>query len=143
MSQKSCPISFISVDANTVRINACYTALLFGIYLFTMNKLIIFFLILDFSIRLFLNKDYSLMLYVSSKTKNLLKIKDKPVDMAPKRLATYFGLIFFVSIATAQLLNLNAFFYSMSAILLICIFLEIAFEYCLGCEIYHLYKRFI
>jgi len=143
MSQKSCPISFIKIDANVVRINAFYIFLLFSFYLLTLNKFIIFFIITDFGIRVFVSKNYSPLFFLSSRTKELFYIKSKYEDAAAKQLATYFGFMFFVFIALFDLFHLQTLFYLTSAVLLLCLFLEIAFNYCLGCKIYYLYKRFV
>ena len=141
MNNKSCPISLILVDSNVARINAFYVGLIFSIFLFTQNPALVFFLILDFATRIFFNKEYSLLFILSRKTKNILKLETLKVDGAPKKLASIFGLVFLVTIATLHILNLTLLFYIFSGILLVCIFLEVAFSYCLGCEVYHLYKR--
>lgn len=142
MNNKSCPISLISVDSNVARINAFYVGLLFIVYMFTPNSAIILFLILDFSTRIFFNKEYSLLFVLSKITKRILKLETYKVDAAPKKLAAIFGLIFLLTIFLVKLLHLIVLFYILSGILLSCIFLEVVFSYCLGCEIYHLYKRF-
>jgi len=92
-------------------------------------------------IRLFLNKEYSLIFMISKKTKKIFHIKNNIVDAAPKRLAMYFGLSFLSIIAILNIFGFTTLFYIFSAILLICISLEVVFSYCLGCEIYHLYKK--
>jgi len=143
MSQKSCPVSFIKIDANIVRINAFYILVLFSFYLMTLNKFIIFFLIADFSIRLFVNKSYSPLYFLSSRTKELLHVNSKFEDNAPKTLATCFGFLFLVLILLFDLLHVETLFYIISSILLVCLFLELAFDYCMGCQIYYLYKRFV
>ena len=143
MSQQSCPVSFVKIDANIIRINAFYVAVLFSIYLLTLNKFIILFLIADFIIRLFINKNYSPLFILSGITKTFLHVETKLEDVAPKTLAAYFGLLFLSLIFLSQLFHLNIFFYTISLILLVCLFLEIVFDYCLGCKIYYLYKRFI
>ena len=143
MSQQSCPVSFIKIDANIVRINAFYILLLMSLYLITLNKFIILFLIADFSIRLFVNKSYSPLYFLSSRTKELLHVKSKFEDNAPKTLATYFGFLFLVLILLFDLLHVETLFYTTSTVLLACLFLELAFDYCLGCKIYYLYKKFV
>lgn len=143
MSHKSCPISFIKIDANIVRINAFYILILFSLYLFSMNKLIILFLLADFAIRLFVSKNYSPLYFLSSRTKELLHVKTKLEDNAPKTLATYFGFLFLSLILLFDLLHVETLFYATSGVLLVCLFLELAFDYCLGCKIYYLYKRFV
>jgi len=141
MNNKSCPISLISVDSNIARINAFYVGMIFTIFILFQNSALVFFLILDFIIRIFFNKEYSLLFMLSKKTKQLLKLQTIKVDAAPKKLAALFGLVFLVAITVTHLASLTALFYIFSGVLLACIFLEVAFSYCLGCEIYHLYKR--
>lgn len=141
MNNESCPISLVSVDSNIARINAFYVGILFTTFLFTLNLILILFLILDFATRIFLPKEYSLLFILSKKTKEILNLKNIKVDAAPKKLAALFGLVFLILILGMQLLNLTLLVYIFSAILLACIFLEVLFSYCLGCEIYHIYKR--
>jgi len=141
MNNKSCPISLISVDSNVARINALYVGIIFTLFILLQNSALILFLILDFATRIFLNKEYSLLFMLSRKTKQLLKLQTTKVDAAPKKLAALFGLVFLVAIAATHFASFTALFYIFSVILLACIILEVAFSYCLGCEIYHLYKR--
>ncbi|MDF1876470.1 DUF4395 domain-containing protein [Sulfurimonas sp. SAG-AH-194-L11] len=141
MSNKSCPISLVSVDSNIARINAFYTGILVVIYFLTLQTPILYFLILDFSTRLFLKKEYSFLFILSSATKDILKFPSKKVDAAPKRLANYFGLLFSLLITAATLLELMTLMYILLGVLFLCILLEVIFNYCLGCEIYHIYKR--
>ena len=141
MSSKSCPISLISVDENIARVNAFYVGLFFLLYLLNVSSVIIYFLILDFMIRLFANREYSPLFLLSRATKELLHLQTKRVDAAPKRLASFFGLIFLVTIAFFSLLGFSLIVYILSGILLTCIALEVLFAYCLGCEIYYLYQK--
>ena len=143
MNSKSCPISLVSIDSNIARINAFYTGMLVLAFSLTLQVPILYFLILDFSTRLFYKREYSFLFILSSATKDILKLKSVKVDAAPKRLANYFGLIFAVLITLTALLELTSIMYILVIVLLICVFLEVVFNYCLGCEIYHLYKRFL
>ncbi|HIC13041.1 MAG TPA: DUF4395 domain-containing protein [Sulfurimonas sp.] len=143
MNNKSCPISLVSIDSNIARINAFYTGMLIVIYVLTPQVPILYFLILDFSTRLFYKREYSFLFILSSATKDILKLKSVKVDAAPKRLANYFGLIFAVLITLTALLKLTSIMYILVIVLLICVFLEVIFNYCLGCEIYYLYKKFL
>lgn len=143
MNNKSCPISFISIDSNVARINAFYTGVLVVIFLFTLQTPIVYFLVLDFFLKVTQKKEYSLLFILALRTKNFLNLKSVKVDAAPKRLAAFFGLLFSILIAVTALLNLITIMYILIVVLLACIFLEVVFNYCLGCEIYYLYKRFL
>ena len=141
MNNKSCPISLVSVDSNIARITAFYVGVIFSIFLIAQNYALIFFLILDFATRIFFSKEYSLLFMLSKNTKIIMKLESIKVDAAPKKLAAIFGLMFLIAITALHLANLSLLFYIFSGILLVCISLEVLFSYCLGCEIYHLYKR--
>ena len=141
LKAKSCPISFELIDANIVRINSFYLGLVFLLFIFTQNSAIILFLVLDFVTRIFINKEYSLLIMISKKTKQLFNVQTKMEDIAPKRLASYFGLLFTTIIALTSLLGFSLLLNIFSAVLLICILLEVTFSYCIGCEVYHLYKK--
>lgn len=141
MTNQSCPVSLISVDSNIARINAFYVGILFSLYLITGFPLLVLFLIVDFFTRIFLEKEYSLLHILSKTTKKILKLQTIKVDAAPKRLAAFFGLFFLVAIFVLNLFQLTFVAYIFGAILLVCIFLEVVFSYCLGCEIYHIYKK--
>ncbi len=141
MSQKSCPISLVSVDSNIARINSFYVGILFSIYFISNFTFLIVFLIVDFFTRIFFAKEYSLIFILSTQTKKVLKLESINVDAAPKKLAAIFGLIFLIIILFLNILELLFAFYIFSAILFLCIFLELVFSYCVGCEIYHIYKK--
>ena len=142
MSNKSCPISLESVDASVVRINSFYVGAVFALFVVTQSPFVILFLLLDFTTRIFINKEYSPLIQLSKKTKKILNLKSNFVDNAPKKLASYFGLSFVFAIFVATLTDFSLVSSILSLILAVCIFLEVAFSYCLGCEVYHLYKRF-
>lgn len=143
MTNQSCPVSLISVDANIARINAFYVGTLFTLYLITGSPFLVLFLIVDFFTRIFLQKEYSLVHILSKGTKKVLNLETIKVDAAPKRLAAFFGLFFLISIFVLNLFHLTLIAYIFGAILLLCIFLEVVFSYCLGCEIYHIYKKIV
>ena len=143
MQNKSCPISLKSIDASLVRINSFYVAVVFALFFLTESSLIILFLLFDFITRIFIDKEYSLLIMLSKKTKQLLHVKSNIVDNAPKKLASYFGLLFVGFISIATLLGFSGVSLVLSIVLGACIFLEVVFSYCLGCEVYHLYKRFV
>ncbi len=141
MQSKSCPISLIRVDANIARIGAFYVALFLLVFLVSHEVLFIYFLTLDFATRIFLKKEFSLIYTLASFTKKLLHLETSMIDAAPKKLAMFFGLAFVSAILVANFFSLTALIYLLSGVLLGCVVLEVLFSYCLGCEIYYLYKK--
>lgn len=140
MKNKSCPVSFVSVDGNVTRISSFYFGLILFAYLATMYDAILYSLIVDFIVRLFIGQKYSLLIILATQTKNIFRIKEHRVDSAAKRLAAIFGLLFLVLIAIASFLGLNILLYVLCVILFACIIMEVTIAYCVGCEVYYLVK---
>ncbi|NOQ31855.1 MAG: DUF4395 family protein [Helicobacteraceae bacterium] len=138
---QACPISFNRVDGVTMRIKAFFIGSALIAYLVTGLQVILYTLVVDFAFSIFLNKKFSLSYIVAKQTQVLLKLEPNLTDAAAKKLASYFGLIFFTLIAIADGIGAHAILNIISAILLFCIFLEVAFDYCLGCKIYFLAQR--
>ena len=141
MVNKSCPVSLVSIDGNLSRIMALYLGILFSLYLLSQETFFLYILIADLVVRLFVNKVYSPLFILSKKTKELLQIKPHMVDSAAKRLASIFALLFLTFILFFNIFDLTLLFYIFSVTLLLCILLEILFSYCIGCEIYYIYKK--
>jgi len=84
---------------------------------------------------------WSLIFYASKLVKKLFSLKTQMTDTAAKKLAASFGLCFVLLMSIFSDLHLDKALYITSTILLICSSLEVVFNYCLGCEIYHIYKK--
>ena len=138
---QSCPISFKQIDGTIARINAFFITLLVVIFSFTSIDIILYILIFDFAIRLSELKAYSPISNLSKLVKKIFKLKTKMTDAAAKRLAAFFGLFFLLLMTTLSYLSYNVTLYLVTMVLLTCSSLEVLFNYCLGCEIYHIYKK--
>lgn len=137
----SCPMSFIKVDSNVSRINSLFVSSFVIAYLLTSSVYIIYFIFLDFSIKLFLNKEYSPIFVVSRFIKKGLKLKDKLIDGGSKRLAAYFGLLFAFLLIVAHYFYSDVLTYTIAIVFLSCALLDVIFDYCLGCKIYFIIKK--
>lgn len=137
----TCPLNFVQVDSNASRISSLIVAALVITYLLTKNEYILYFLILDFSVKLFVNKDYSLISVVSLKLRKILKIEEKFTDGGAKRLAGIFGLIFVSSLLIIHILDLEYLSIVVAGIFLSCSLSDVLLNYCLGCQIYYLIKK--
>jgi len=137
----ACPLNFKQVDSNAARFSALFVALLVIIYLFTQNIYILFFLAIDFIIKLFLNPGVSPIALLSEFFKELFKVKENFVDGGAKRLAGFFGLTFVgILIATHYLTSWEVSLV-VAAIFLACSLLDVFFDFCLGCKIYFIIKK--
>lgn len=138
---RSCPISFKQIDGTIARINAIFITLLVVIFLITSNVFILYFLAIDFLLRLSNYKSFSPIFNLSKNVKKIFSLKTHMTDAGAKRLAAYFGLTFVLLMSILSNLNLDFALYATAVILLCCSSLEVLFNYCVGCEIYHIYQK--
>ena len=137
----ACPIAFREIDGTVVRLNAVSVALLVTLFLMTANVFFLFLLSADFLIRLYGNKKLSPVQQLSLGVQRLFSLQKHMTDAGAKRLAGHFGLLFSVLLILAHYFEWAMFGYAVSAIFLVCIFLEVAFNYCVGCKIYFVLKK--
>ncbi len=137
----ACPIAFREIDGTVVRLNAVSVAVLVSLFLLTANVFFLFLLSADFLIRLYGNKKLSPLQQLSLGVQKLFSLKKHMTDAGAKRLAGHFGLLFSVLLIVAHYLEWTLFGYVVSGIFLACIFLEVAFNYCVGCKIYFVVKK--
>ena len=137
----SCPLNFVQVDSNASRLSSLMVASLVIIYLTTSIEYILYFLILDFSLKLFVNKNHSLISIIAHSLRKLLKMQEKFTDGGAKRLAGIFGLIFVSMLLLTDFLGLSSLTYIVAGIFLSCSLLDVFINYCLGCQIYYIVKK--
>lgn len=137
----SCPLNFVQVDSNASRLSSLIVATLVVTYLFTSIEYILYFLVLDFSLKLFVKREYSLITSVSHTLRKILKMEEKFTDGGAKRLAGIFGLIFVSLLVIMHFLQLPTLTYIVAGIFLSCSLLDVFINYCLGCQIYYIVKK--
>ncbi len=137
----TCPMTFENIDSNVSRINSLFVSLLVVSYLIASNVFILYFLFIDFSIKLFIDKKYSPLSQASKFLKNILKIGVVLIDGGSKRLAAYFGLVFVGLLIITHYLDNNLVSLAIAIIFIFCSLLDLVFNYCLGCKIYYLIKK--
>ncbi len=137
----ACPMSFIRVDNNVSRVNALFVSSLVIGYLLSSNIFILFFLAMDFSIKLFIDKKYAPIFILSKFVKETLKLKVDYCDGGAKRLAAYFGLFFVLLLIATHFMNSLPLSLIIAAVFLSCALLDVFFSYCIGCKIYFIIKK--
>jgi hypothetical protein len=137
----ACPLNFKQVDSNVSRFSALVVASLVITYLFTLNVYILFFLALDFIMKLFLNKGVSPINMSAELLKGFFKVKDKMTDGGAKRLAGFFGLFFVVLLMISHYFDIWGFSLGVAAVFLSCSLLDVFFDFCIGCKIYFIIKK--
>lgn len=137
----ACPLNFKKVDSNISRFSALIVASSVLTYLFTLNVFILFFLAIDFVLKLFLNPGMSPISIFSEFFKNIFNIKENYVDGGSKRLASFFGLFFILLLSFAHFFNVWEVSLTIATIFLACSLLDVFFDYCIGCKVYFIIKK--
>lgn len=137
----ACPMSFVRVDTNISRINSLFVTALVVAYFLDFNVLILYFLALDFLIKLYLQKKYSPLFIVAKYAKKVLRLKDSFCDGGAKRLAAYFGLLFVLLLIATHFINSLPLSLIVATVFLSCSLLDVLFNFCLGCKIYFIIKK--
>jgi hypothetical protein len=139
---QSCPISLDRIDTNFVRIIAIQVISIALLLIFTQEILFALILFFDFLVRILNFKKLSPFAYIAKLVIKYFNITPQLSDEAPKRFALYVG-IFIIAMATLfYLFQFNLTASIIITILVICAFLEAAFDYCLGCKIYYFLQYF-
>ncbi|MBC7399246.1 MAG: DUF4395 domain-containing protein [Mucilaginibacter sp.] len=141
-TQLDCPVDFVTVNENRVRMVAFLVLLLAAICFITVNTMIAAFLLVDFTLRAFNLNKYSPLAFIAGFLVKLLQLKNKPVDRAPKRFAAFVGLSFMVMILLALLTDFITTAKVLLGVLMIFAALESLAGFCAGCYVYSYLKRF-
>ncbi len=134
---QSCPISFNRIDANLVRIVALQVIVVALLLIGTGQLFFAFLLLFDFSVRTLNLKKLSPFATVAKLLIKSFDIKPQLCDEAPKRFALYLGLGIIGFFSLLFLFGFSKVAIILVAILVVCASLEAAFDYCIGCKIYH------
>lgn len=140
MSQ-ACPLVFRQIDATVVRIGSLFVILTVLLFLFSSQIGLLYFLSIDFLIRLYGRKTYSPVYQLSVGTKALFRMQKKMADAGAKRLAAQFGLFFVLLLIAVYHLHFIPLLYIIAGVFLSCASMELLFGYCVGCKVYFIIKK--
>lgn len=136
MNNLVCPISVQQINEYVSRVTAGILVSLISIFLISQNEIFLIIAVIDFGFRVFEKVKFSPASWFVSKIFNITGLPKKMVNKAPKVFAARLG--FFLSA-----ISLGLFFISpisatiIVGILGICVFADAAFNFCIGCVIYH------
>ncbi len=136
MNNLICPVSDKMMNENAGRMTAAVIFIIVTLFLITQNIWFLAFALFDFSFRVFEKVNFSPVSWLVKTFWKYFKLPVKTVNKAPKVFAARLG--FFLTALSLILF----FFYPFTAsiitgILAICIFADAAFNFCIGCIIYH------
>ena len=133
----SCPISNRPVDSNIVRIISGQVLLFTMFYLLTGISVWMVIVLVDFVMRGMRKNRYSLFYRIANFIVSKRKIPPRYTDEAPKRFALSIGIFAASTILLFSFLEYSLVAYTVTVILMICAFLEAAFDFCIGCKLYY------
>jgi len=139
---QSCPISFETVDSTITRLNTLSISVVLVVFLSTLNPLWLYLIFFDFMMRLYGCSTLSFSDRISRSIKSLFRLKGNSVDAAAKRLAAHFGLGLVLVMIAAFNLQLPYLLYTCAGIFLLCLLIDLLFDYCIGCKVYFIIKFF-
>ena len=137
----ACPLNFKQVDSNVTRFSAFVVSTMVFVYLYTNNLFILYFLAIDFSLKLFLNPGVSPINMLAELLKSFFKVKDKMVDGGAKKLAGIFGLAFVVMLILSHFVGSWNISVIIAGVFLLCSLLDVVFSFCIACKLYFIIKK--
>jgi hypothetical protein len=140
MMAQACPINFSSVDNTVSRTVSLFSAGIVVLFIVTGHLFWLYALGTDLLVRLYGNKQYSPLFRAAVGLKRILRLPSHKVDGAAKKVAGHFGLLFIVLQIMTVSLGLHYTFGAIAAVYLLCLLMDVAFNFCVGCKVYYLYR---
>jgi len=140
-SSLNCPVDFVKIDENRVRVVAFFVVLFVLFYVLNGPPVSIGLLLADFLLRAFNFNAYSPLALISGAVVKQLGIKPKPVDRAPKRFASFMGVAFLILVLISYFSNYVLLSKVISGVMIIFASLESFAGFCAGCHVYTLINR--
>lgn len=145
MTTTSSPtVSPVRLDPRGLRFAAVITTVVLAIALLTGNVVVLAFQTLVFAIGALLGPRFSPYGLIFARfVRPRIGPPSTTEDAQPARFAQGVGLVFAVVALIAELAGLDAIAVTAIAIALVAAFLNAAFSFCLGCQVYLLGRRFL
>ena len=133
----SCPISNKRIDTNLVRVVSFQVLLFTVLFSVTHSLLFVFVILFDFMMRIFRKEKFSPFYVTATYILKRWNTVPRYSDESPKRFALYLGLLTTVAITVFAVFGFIKVAIFVALILIICTFLEVLFDFCIGCKIYY------
>jgi len=138
----SCPVIFKKVDQNVIRVMAGLVSAIAIIFIVSPQLWLLTLLLYDFLVRSLDYKKASPLFHIAKIIVKMLGLKKIEIDAGPKEFALKIGFVFvlisFIMFSLEEALAAVL----VIVFLLVCAFLEVTFNYCVGCQIYKILKKF-
>ena len=138
-----CPVDFIAVNENKVRIVAAQVFTASVLFAFTTYWPIVAVLAADFLLRATHYNRYSILSLAGSIVVKVFSVKEKLTDQAPKRFAAWIGFLLSSVILVLFFLHIQTTAVVLSIGLIVFSFLEAFVGFCAGCYIYSFGRKLL
>ena len=139
---KTCPISTRRINSKIVRFISAQVVIFVAALAITKMPIFAFILCMDFVARFFRIQKFSPFFTLGQFMSKILSLNPTFVDEAPKRFALVMGLVMSFILLIAYGFGLYDIGAAVAFIIFICALLETIFDYCVGCKIYYIIKKF-
>ncbi len=133
----SCPISHRRIDSNLVRLIS-FQVFLFALLFSVTNSVPVMLIVLfDFIARGVRKEKLSPFMWIAKMILEKWQVPPHYTNEAPKRFALYLGFAITILILLLTLSGFAKLGALLAIVLMICAFLEVLFDFCIGCKIYY------
>ncbi len=139
---KTCPISTRRINSKIVRLISAQVVIFVAVLAITKIPIFAFILCIDFVARFFRIQKLSPFFTFGHFLSKIFSLNPSFVDEAPKRFALVMGLVMSFILLVTYGFGFYDIGVSIAFIIFVCALLETLFDYCVGCKIYYIIKKF-
>jgi len=138
----SCPISNRRIDSHLVRLISLQVLVWSLFFIVTQSLFFTLVILFDFTVRLVRKESYSPFTQVGKFILKQWSALPRYTDESPKRFALYLGFVMGVITPLFALFGWSPAAVAVASVLMICAFIEVLFDFCIGCKIYYAIQLF-
>lgn len=139
---EACPVSYDQVDKNLIKSYSTIVLLVLIASLVFNYQIGLYFISIDFVIRVFIGIKYSPLCTILTRTLHITPLKPLLVNAGSKKIAAQIGLLLSVLVNISYLLGWIMAAKMFSVIFIFAISLDLIFDYCLACKMQSLFMTY-
>jgi len=140
---KACPVSYEQVDKHLIKAYSSVVLLILLFTLITGNHVLMYFITIDFIIRVFAGIKYSLLCNLLTTSMKITSLKPVLVNAGAKKIAAQIGLFFCIFICGFHLAGWASAAKLFTLLFSTAIAIDLIFDYCLACKLQSLYLSYL
>jgi hypothetical protein len=137
----TCPVDYDYMDSRLVKLYAAWNLIILILITFFSIGWLTWILVTDFLLRMLFGIKAGILCYPLLYLLRLFRIKEKPVNAAPKKFAVKVGFVFTFLMWTFYFFHMNPALKITGIIFLLAVASELFFNFCLACRFYGFFIR--